>query len=109
MLPVTPAAGESAGLPGQLQLPEHGHGYDLSYCDACEVLFAPRKKAMVEAMTLVGICAGESSETRVSERWCEMDFVHPQHVPAILAQIGKLEMSFLRTERACQQSDCFLF
>ncbi|CAJ1346282.1 unnamed protein product [Effrenium voratum] len=29
MLPVTPAAGESAGLPGQLQLPEHGHGQNV--------------------------------------------------------------------------------
>ena len=30
---------------------------------------------------LVGIYRGSESETRVSERWCEMDFVHPQYVP----------------------------
>ena len=32
---------------------------------------------MVEAV--VGI--GESNHLRVEERWCEVDFVHPQYVP----------------------------
>ena len=35
-------------------------------------------ETMVETIPFVGVYAGESSETRVSEQWCEMDFVHPQ-------------------------------
>ena len=31
---------------------------------------------MVEAATFVGIYVGESNHPRVTQRWCELDFVH---------------------------------
>ena len=37
-------------------------------------------QAMGETKTFIGIYVGEPSETSVSERWCEIDCVHPQCV-----------------------------
>ena len=40
------------------------------------------------------VFSGDSSETRVSERWCEADFVHPQHVLLFLSkQMEVLKLS----------------
>ena len=54
----------------------HGHmGLAPKTADGCEIQMHAMKP---EGNSLLLVFTGESNHSRASERWCEMDFVHPQ-------------------------------
>ena len=61
-----------------VEFPETRRSYfdmALGTVDGCEIRFSHHgRKPWLQTITFIGIYIGASSETRVSERWCEVDF-----------------------------------